>query len=158
MKINVASVQAFVGTVLAGIVEALDAAENNCMPLAALTEALREQGLDVTEEQVAGIVAITPELETAKRRGIGFAGERASKPAREPGARVQKWVQNTRQEMLHGMILAGVTRDQLIASNMATEREVDIAFTNLAEARSAEDRKREAIEAFVAAHRAAKTG
>ena len=108
MKINVASVQAFVGTVLAGIVEALDAAPNNCLPLADLTESLREQGLDVTEEQVAGIVAITPELEVARKRGVGYSGERSAPKVKQPGVRKEAQKKEGRIELLRGLLAAGV--------------------------------------------------
>lgn len=119
MKINVASVQAFVGTVLAGIVEALDAAPNNCLPLADLTEALREQGLDVTEEQVAAIVAITPELETARKRGIGYAGERSAPKVKQPGVRKEAQKKEGRIELLRGLLAAGVPLGDALMAELA---------------------------------------
>ena len=189
-RINVAALQSLVAALADAVESVLTDAENGCLPLTPLTEALRDSAVgdhldaaedraveaakrlgpvspeeesrirkDAAEDLVGAFVRLCSDLETAKRRGIGFAGERASKPVRAPGARVQKWVSNTRDQMLHGLIQAGFSRDQLVASKIASEREIDIALTNLTEAREKERAQREAIEAFVAAHKpVAKTG
>lgn len=174
INLNISDLQSFVADVAEAMLECITSTESKSLVPAEMVEALKDRHrLNLTEVEIEAVFTLTnsvftrvngdpkakPPFSRVRRRGYGLGDwQPGATGPREPGARVQKWVTNTRDQMLHGLILAGFGRDQLVASKIASEREIDIALANLADAREKERTQREAIEAFVAAHKPAKTG
>lgn len=156
MKINVAALQSLVAAFADAVETALGNAENGCLPLTPLTEALRDSAVgdyldaaedraieaakrldpvlpskeesrirkDAAEDLVAAFVRLCPELETARKRGVGFAGERSAPKVKQPGIRKEAQKKEGRVELIRSLIAAGAkVSDDLLAEVIAFDYE-----------------------------------
>jgi hypothetical protein len=63
---------------------------------------------DAAEDLVAAFVRLCPGVETARKRGVGFAGERSATKVKQPGVRKEAQKREGRMQTLRDLLAAGV--------------------------------------------------
>lgn len=126
-KINVDALQGLVAALAEAVETALEQAPNKCLPCREL--ALKLGVSDDTirafvdlESAAAGEAGELPALETVRKRGVGFNGERSA--PRNTGARQKAQKREGRIETLKSLLAAGVPLgDNLLAEIEAYDAE-----------------------------------
>jgi hypothetical protein len=150
-RINVAALQSVVEVFAFSVETVLTEAVHGCLPLAALTEALRETAVgahldaeeqraveaalrldpalsseeesrirkDAAESLVAAFVRLCPELGIARKRGVGWDGERSAPKVKQPGVRKEAQKREGRIQTLRDLLAAGVPLGDALMAELA---------------------------------------